>query len=119
MSHPQLKQCIFDHFYFDLPNSMIFGRSVYEFRRQFGEILATESHVDCDVVIVVLDSSVLAALAYAAKTGIPFQQRLIRSHYVGRTFIDSSQKIRDFVVRRVLWCTGLTMVHHTPDFTHI
>ena len=99
MSHPQPKQCIFEHIYFALPNSVVFGRSVYESRRQFGEILATESPVECDVVIAVPDSGVVAALGYAAKAGVPFQQGLIRSHYVGRTFIEPSQKIRDFGVK--------------------
>lgn len=99
MPHPQPKQCIFEHIYFALPNSVIFGRSVYESRRRFGEILATESPVDCDVVIAVPDSGVVAALGYAAKAGVPFQQGLIRSHYVGRTFIEPSQKIRDFGVK--------------------
>ncbi|WVZ18879.1 hypothetical protein V8G54_006201 [Vigna mungo] len=83
------KQCIFEHIYFALPNSVVFGRSVYESRRKFGEILATESPVECDVVIAVPDSGVVAALGYAAKAGVPFQQGLIRSHY----------KIRDFGVK--------------------
>lgn len=99
MAHPQAKQCIFEHIYFALPNSVVFGRSVYESRRAFGEILATEAPVDCDVVIAVPDSGVVAALGYAAKAGVPFQQGLIRSHYVGRTFIEPSQKIRDFGVK--------------------
>ncbi|KAJ8442989.1 hypothetical protein Cgig2_014511 [Carnegiea gigantea] len=99
MPHPEPKQCIFEHIYFALPNSVVFGRSVYESRRMFGEILATESPVDCDVVIAVPDSGVVAALGYAAKAGVPFQQGLIRSHYVGRTFIEPSQKIRDFGVK--------------------
>ncbi|KAL0422863.1 UNVERIFIED_CONTAM: Amidophosphoribosyltransferase 2, chloroplastic [Sesamum latifolium] len=99
MRHPQPKSCIFEHIYFALPNSVVFGRSVYESRRAFGEILATEAPVDCDVVIAVPDSGVVAALGYAAKAGVPFQQGLIRSHYVGRTFIEPSQKIRDFGVK--------------------
>ncbi|KMT17709.1 hypothetical protein BVRB_2g036540 [Beta vulgaris subsp. vulgaris] len=99
MPHPEPKQCIFEHIYFSLPNSIVFGRSVYESRREFGEILATESPVDCDVVIAVPDSGVVAALGYAAKAGVPFQQGLIRSHYVGRTFIEPSQRIRDFGVK--------------------
>ncbi|CAN0890451.1 Amidophosphoribosyltransferase 2, chloroplastic [Linum grandiflorum] len=93
------KQCTFEHIYFALPQSVVFGKSVYESRRLFGEILATESGVDCDVVIAVPDSGVVAALGYAAKAGVPFQQGLIRSHYVGRTFIEPSQKIRDFGVK--------------------
>lgn len=99
MPHPEAKQCIFEHIYFSLPNSVVFGRSVYESRRAFGEILATESPVDCDVVIAVPDSGVVAALGYAEKAGVPFQQGLIRSHYVGRTFIEPSQRIRDFGVK--------------------
>ncbi|MFQ6636107.1 hypothetical protein Gotur_013877 [Gossypium turneri] len=99
MPHPEPKQCIFEHIYFALPNSLVFGRSVYESRRVFGEILATEAPVDCDVVIAVPDSGVVAALGYAAEAGVPFQQGLIRSHYVGRTFIEPSQKIRDFGVK--------------------
>ncbi|KAK9905159.1 hypothetical protein M0R45_000442 [Rubus argutus] len=99
MAHPQPKQCIFEHIYFALPNSVVFGRSVYESRRVFGEILATEAPVECDVVIAVPDSGVVAALGYAGKAGVPFQQGLIRSHYVGRTFIEPSQKIRDFGVK--------------------
>ncbi|KAJ6671468.1 AMIDOPHOSPHORIBOSYLTRANSFERASE [Salix viminalis] len=78
---------------------VVFGRSVYESRHVFGEILATEAPVDCDVVIAVPDSGVVAALGYAEKAGVPFQQGLIRSHYVGRTFIEPSQKIRDFGVK--------------------
>ncbi|XP_022986493.1 amidophosphoribosyltransferase, chloroplastic-like [Cucurbita maxima] len=99
MAHPQPKSCIFEHIYFALPNSVVYGRSVYESRRTFGEILATEAPVDCDVVIAVPDSGVVAALGYAAKAGVAFQQGLIRSHYVGRTFIEPSQKIRDFGVK--------------------
>ncbi|XP_012441831.1 amidophosphoribosyltransferase, chloroplastic [Gossypium raimondii] len=99
MPHPEPKQCIFEHIYFALPNSVVFGRSVYESRHAFGEVLATEAPVDCDVVIAVPDSGVVAALGYAAKAGVPFQQGLIRSHYVGRTFIEPSQKIRDFGVK--------------------
>ncbi|XVE48942.1 hypothetical protein DITRI_Ditri01bG0042600 [Diplodiscus trichospermus] len=99
MPHPEPKQCIFEHIYFALPNSIVFGRSVYESRHIFGEILATEAPVDCDVVIAVPDSGVVAALGYAAKAGVAFQQGLIRSHYVGRTFIEPSQKIRDFGVK--------------------
>lgn len=99
MPHPEPKQCIFEHIYFSLPNSIVFGRSVYESRYKYGEILATEFPADCDVVIAVPDSGVVAALGYAAKMGVPFQQGLIRSHYVGRTFIEPNQTIRDFGVK--------------------
>ncbi|WCJ41257.1 Amidophosphoribosyltransferase chloroplastic [Euphorbia peplus] len=99
MTHPEPKQCIFEHIYFSLPNSVVFGKSVYESREYFGEILATEAPVDCDVVIAVPDSGVVAANGYAAKAGKPYKIGLIRSHYVGRTFIEPSQKIRDFGVK--------------------
>jgi amidophosphoribosyltransferase len=99
MPQRQRKACIFEHIYFALPNSVVFGLSVYQLRYTIGEILAQESPVDCDVVIAVPDSGVVAALGYAAKAGVPFQQGLIRSHYVGRTFIEPSQKIRDFGVK--------------------
>lgn len=95
----QRKACVFEHIYFSLPNSVVFGRSVYESRYTIGQILAAEAPVDCDVVIAVPDSGVVAALGYASKAGVPFQQGLIRSHYVGRTFIEPSQKIRDFGVK--------------------
>ncbi|BAT95312.1 hypothetical protein VIGAN_08201300 [Vigna angularis var. angularis] len=85
VTHQETKQCIFEHIYFALPNYVVFRRSVYESRRKFGEILATESPVECDVVITVPDSGVVAMLGYAAKARVPFQQGLIRSHYVGRT----------------------------------
>lgn len=99
LPHKQQKACIFEHIYFSLPSSIVFGRSVYESRYKFGQILAEEAPVDCDVVIAVPDSGVVAALGYAAQARRPFQQGLIRSHYVGRTFIEPSQKIRDFGVK--------------------
>ncbi|RWR89692.1 amidophosphoribosyltransferase, chloroplastic-like protein [Cinnamomum micranthum f. kanehirae] len=99
LPHRPRKACVFEHIYFSLPNSTVFGRSVYESRYAFGQILAAKAPVDCDVVIAVPDSGFVAALGYAAKAGVPFQQGLIRSHYVGRTFIEPSQKIRDFGVK--------------------
>ncbi|MCO5597193.1 hypothetical protein L7F22_051269 [Adiantum nelumboides] len=99
LARRQRQACVFEHIYFSLPNSIIFGRSVYKSRYTFGEILAEEAPVECDIVIAVPDSGVVAALGYAAKVGVPFQQGLIRSHYVGRTFIEPSQKIRDFGVK--------------------
>ncbi|KAG2244175.1 hypothetical protein Bca52824_093963 [Brassica carinata] len=92
--HPdQPKQCVFEHGYFSQPNSIVFGRSVYETRRMYGEILATVAPVECDVVIAVPDSGTVAALGYAAKAGVPFQIGLLRSHYAKRTFIEPTQKI--------------------------
>ncbi|GAB2219850.1 hypothetical protein Droror1_Dr00007487 [Drosera rotundifolia] len=99
LPHHEPKQCVFELIYFARPNSYVFEKSVYEARSLFGEILAEDSPVDCDVVIAVPDSGVVSAIGYAAKVGVPFQQGLIRSHYVGRTFIEPSQKIRDFGVK--------------------
>ncbi|KAF3782923.1 Amidophosphoribosyltransferase 2 [Nymphaea thermarum] len=99
LPHMERKACVFELIYFSLPNSVVFGRSVYNSRYHFGQALAMEDPVECDVVIAVPDSGVVAALGYAAKAGVPFQQGLIRSHYVGRTFIEPSQKIRDFGVK--------------------
>ncbi|XP_009135653.1 amidophosphoribosyltransferase 3, chloroplastic [Brassica rapa] len=102
VSHPEPKQCVFEHGYFSQPNSIVFGRSVYETRRMYGEILATVAPVECDVVIAVPDSGTVAALGYAAKAGVPFQIGLLRSHYAKRTFIEPTQKIRDFAVKAKL-----------------
>lgn len=99
MPRVERKACIFEHIYFALPNSVVFGRSVYDSRYAYGRILAETAPVDCDVVIAVPDSGVVAALGYAMQAKVPFQQGLIRSHYVGRTFIEPSQKIRDFGVK--------------------
>lgn len=93
------KACIFEHIYFALPNSIVFGREVHSSRYSFGATLARESPADADVVIPVPDSGFYAALGYASESGIPFQQGLIRSHYVGRTFIQPEQNIRDLAVR--------------------
>ncbi|KAH7516689.1 amidophosphoribosyltransferase, chloroplastic [Ziziphus jujuba] len=101
-SRPQLKQCIFEHIYLSQPSSVVFGRSVYQFRRAIGEILATEAPVDCDVVIPVPDSGTVAALGYAAKADVTFEMGLNKSNYVGRTFIEPSQKSRDHGVKHKL-----------------
>ncbi|KAL5981138.1 Microtubule bundling protein [Asimina triloba] len=92
------KACIFELIYFSQPNSFAFGRSIYQDRYAFGQMLATEAPADCDIVIAVPDSGVVAAHGYAYKAGIPIQMGLKRSPYVGRTFIEPSQKIRDFGV---------------------
>ena len=77
----------------------MFGRSVQQSREKMGRLLAREHPVDADVVVPVPDSGVAAALGYSAESGIPFRQALIRNHYVGRTFIEPSQAIRDFGVK--------------------
>src|SRR5579883_341285 len=92
-------QCVFEHVYFSRPDSVVFGRPVQQSREDLGRLLAQESGVEADVVVPVPDSGVAAALGYSAESGIPFRQALIRNHYVGRTFIEPSQAIRDFGVK--------------------
>ncbi|MBP7793152.1 MAG: amidophosphoribosyltransferase [Candidatus Goldbacteria bacterium] len=91
--------CIFEFIYFARPDSMIFHRSVNDIRRGLGHQLGKESPVDADVVIPVPDSGVCAAIGFSEATGIKYDMGLIRNHYVGRTFIEPSQEIRDFGVR--------------------
>ncbi len=91
--------CVFEHVYFARPDSNVFGLSVYESRKKFGEQLAVESSVDADLVIPVPDSGIAAALGFSQKSKIPFEFGIIRNHYVGRTFIQPAQAIRDFGVR--------------------
>lgn len=91
--------CVFEHVYFSRPDSVVFGRSVYASRKQFGEQLAVESPADADVVIPVPDSGVPAAIGYSQKSGIPFEFGIIRNHYIGRTFIQPAQSIRDVGVK--------------------
>jgi amidophosphoribosyltransferase len=91
--------CIFEHVYFARPDSRVFGHWVQESRDQMGRQLARESGVPADVVVPVPDSGVTAALGYAEEAGIPFRMGLIRNHYVGRTFIEPEQRVRDFGVR--------------------
>jgi amidophosphoribosyltransferase len=91
--------CIFEHVYFARPDSTIFGRSVNESREALGRQLAREHPVDADLVVPVPDSGVPAAIGYAMESGIPFRMGLIRNHYIGRTFIEPSQAIRNFGVK--------------------
>jgi amidophosphoribosyltransferase len=91
--------CIFEHVYFSRPDSVVFSRPVNESREQLGRLLAREHPVDADIVAPVPDSGVPAAIGYSAESGIPFRMALIRNHYVGRTFIEPEQAIRDFGVK--------------------
>ncbi|MBV8919612.1 amidophosphoribosyltransferase [Bradyrhizobium sp.] len=93
------RPCIFEYIYFARPDSIVGGRSVYEVRKAFGAQLARESHVDVDVVVPVPDSGVPAAVGYAQHSGVPFELGIIRNHYVGRTFIQPTQSIREYGVR--------------------
>ncbi len=98
---PALAQssCIFEHVYFSRPDSLVFGRAVQESREELGRQLAREAPAEADIVVPVPDSGVTAAMGYAAECGIPFRFGLIRNHYVGRTFIEPQQSVRDFGVK--------------------
>jgi amidophosphoribosyltransferase len=91
--------CIFEHVYFSRPDSVVFGRAVQTSREELGRQLAREAPVEADLIVPVPDSGVTAAVGYAAESGIPFRFGLIRNHYVGRTFIEPSQSVRDFGVK--------------------
>jgi amidophosphoribosyltransferase len=91
--------CVFEHVYFARPDSLVNGKSVYRAREKMGMAMAQEAPVDADVVIPVPDSGVPAAIGYSKQSGIPFEMGLIRSHYVGRTFIEPQDSIRHFGVR--------------------
>jgi len=96
---PAQSSCIFEHVYFSRPDSLVFGRPVQDSREEMGRQLAREAPVDADIVVPVPDSGVTAAVGYAAESGIPFRFALIRNHYVGRTFIEPQQSVRDFGVK--------------------
>jgi amidophosphoribosyltransferase len=91
--------CVFEHVYFARPDSLVNNKSVYRAREKMGMALAREAPVEGDVVIPVPDSGVPAAIGYSKESGIPFELGLIRSHYVGRTFIEPQDSIRHFGVR--------------------
>jgi len=92
-------RCIFEHVYFARPDSVLFGSSVLEVRKEMGRQLAREQPAEADLVIAVPDSGVPGAIGYSQASGIPFDVGLIRSHYVGRTFIEPQQSIRHFGVK--------------------
>ncbi len=93
------RPCIFERIYFSRPDSMLGGNTVYSYRKNLGIELAKEHHVDADTVVPVPDSGVPAALGYAQQSSMPFELGIIRNHYVGRTFIEPSQSIRQFGVK--------------------
>ena len=96
---PAPQRCIFEYVYFARPDSHLNGRSVYDVRKELGRRLARENPAEADVVIPVPDSGVPSAIGYAGELKIPFEMGLIRSHYVGRTFIEPQESIRHFGVR--------------------
>jgi amidophosphoribosyltransferase len=91
--------CIFEHVYFSRPDSIVFGRSVNQSREALGRQLAIEAPAPADIVVPVPDSGVTAAMGYADEAALPFRMGLIRNHYIGRTFIEPEQRVRDFGVR--------------------
>lgn len=91
--------CVFEYIYFARPDSVLEGHSVYEARKHIGFELARESGVDADVIVPVPDSGVPSAMGYAVESGIPFEMGIIRNHYVGRTFIEPTDQIRNLGVR--------------------
>ena len=93
------RPCIFEYIYFARPDSYMQGQCVYAVRKKMGIELATESHVEADVVIPIPDSGVPAAIGYAQASGLPFELGIIRNHYVGRTFIEPEQRIRQLGVK--------------------
>ncbi|WP_245272202.1 amidophosphoribosyltransferase [Xanthobacter sp. 126] len=93
------RPCIFEYIYFARPDSVVGGRSVYQVRKNMGRVLATESPAHADVIVPVPDSGVPAAIGFSQTSGIPYELGIIRNHYVGRTFIQPTQSIRDQGVR--------------------
>ena len=93
------RPCIFEHVYFSRPDSVVDGTSVYESRKNIGAELAMEAPIEADLVVPVPDSGVPAAIGYSQKSGLPFELGIIRSHYVGRTFIQPNQEVRHLGVK--------------------
>ncbi|AVO47536.1 amidophosphoribosyltransferase [Phreatobacter cathodiphilus] len=93
------RPCIFEYVYFARPDSIVDGKNVYGMRKRIGAILAEESNVPADVIVPVPDSGVPAAIGYAQASGLPYELGIIRNHYVGRTFIQPTQSVRDQGVR--------------------
>ena len=96
------KHCIFEYVYFARPDSSIFGQSVYQTRKEMGKELAKISPVKADIVIPVPDGGVPSAIGYAQESGIPYEMGIMRNHYIGRTFIEPTQEMRDLKVKMKL-----------------
>ena len=94
------RPCLFEYVYFARPDSRVNGKSVYDVRKKMGRQLAIEHPADADIVVPVPDSGVPASLGFAEESGLPFELGIIRNHYVGRTFIQPTQNIRDLGVRK-------------------
>ena len=98
-AHAPTRRCIFEYVYFSRPDSQVYSRNVYQVRKQQGRALAREAPAIADIVVPVPDSGTPAALGYAEESGIPFEMGLVRSHYIGRTFIEPRSSIRHFGVK--------------------
>jgi amidophosphoribosyltransferase len=99
---PTPKHCIFEYVYFARPDSSVFGQSVYQTRKNMGKELAKIQPVEADMVIPVPDGGVPAAIGYSQASGIPYEMGIMRNHYIGRTFIEPTQEIRDLKVKMKL-----------------
>ncbi len=96
------KHCIFEYVYFARPDSNVFGQSVYQTRKNMGKELAKVQPVEADIVIPVPDGGVPSAIGYAQESGIPYEMGIMRNHYIGRTFIEPTQEMRDLKVKMKL-----------------
>ncbi|MDH5464002.1 MAG: amidophosphoribosyltransferase [Thiovulaceae bacterium] len=99
---PTPKHCIFEYVYFARPDSDVYQQNVYSLRKNMGKELAKESPIEVDMIIPVPDGGVPAAIGYSQESGIPFEMAIMRNHYVGRTFIEPTQEIRDLKVKMKL-----------------
>jgi amidophosphoribosyltransferase len=99
---PQPKHCIFEYVYFARPDSNVFGQNVYKMRKNMGAELSKIKPIDADMVIPVPDGGVPAAIGYSQESGIPYEMGIMRSHYIGRTFIEPTQEMRDLKVKMKL-----------------
>jgi len=99
---PTPKHCIFEYVYFARPDSKVFGQSVYETRKNMGKELAKVTPIEADIVIPVPDGGVPAAIGYAQESAIPYEMGIMRNHYIGRTFIEPTQEMRDLKVKMKL-----------------
>ncbi len=96
------KHCIFEYVYFARPDSQVYGQNVYQKRKNMGIELAKEQPVDADMVVPVPDGGVPSAIGYSQESGIPFEMGIMRNHYIGRTFIEPTQEMRDLKVKMKL-----------------
>ena len=99
---PTPKHCIFEYVYFARPDSNVYGQNVYEMRKAMGKKLAQEQPIVADMIVPVPDGGVPAAIGYSQESGIPFEMAIMRNHYIGRTFIEPTQEMRDLKVKMKL-----------------